>query len=326
MPLAVAAIAALLQPKSNAHGTTGSLASPAHMVLVSGPARHDLGINCRSGCFGPGSRPNAVVGRTIRLVLRNCCNAIPGFADRGAFSQPARYSFCFGEDEEGSTWVPIHVERGFAPDANVATVSSFTQMYALRDVSNDQPCDLLRRFASMARSRPVHRRPCTWQGTNRPRRLRPRASRPSRRRRLVEAGCKGVSLPAPRRASVWHAGRRSGRRSRRPSRRQMGCRHGGRCRGEPVWLIDSRRRANRRSRRSWPSIVVGLLPSLVAACLQPVLTISLNVGRLCVRSMFHTTIWRSSVALSFEISNRSCQCHQCHTFPAVVSLGVVVAV
>ncbi len=155
MPLAVAAIAALLQPKSNAHGTTGSLASPAHMVLVSGPARYDLGINCRAGCFGPGSRPNAVVGRTIRLVLRNCCNAIPGFADRGAFSQPGRYSFCFGEDEEGSTWVPIHVERGFAPGANVATVSSFTQMYALRDVSSE-PRDLLRRFATIARSRPVH--------------------------------------------------------------------------------------------------------------------------------------------------------------------------
>jgi hypothetical protein len=126
------------------------------MVLINGPARRHLEINCTAGCFGPGTRANATIGRALRLVIRNCCNAVPGFADRAALSQPARYSFCFGEDEEGSDWTHLHVERGFAPVANVATVSSFTDMSALRDLDSRTPEELLARFASMARSRPVH--------------------------------------------------------------------------------------------------------------------------------------------------------------------------
>lgn len=156
VPVVVSAVRALLDPKSNAHGTTGSLASPAHMVMVNGPARSALGINSSSGCFGPGARANATIGRALRLVLRNCCNALPGFADRAALSQPARYSFCFGEDEEASEWIPFHVERGFAREANVVTVSSFTEMYALRDLDSHTPEELLNRFASLARGRPVH--------------------------------------------------------------------------------------------------------------------------------------------------------------------------
>jgi hypothetical protein len=142
LPLLIAAARALLDPKSNAHGTTGSLASPAHMVLVNGPARRNLDINCGAGCFGPGRRANATIGRAIRLILRNCCNAL--------------YSLCFGEDEEGSDWRPLHVERGFQPESSVVTVSSFTEMYALRDLDSRTPEELLTRFAAMARGRPVH--------------------------------------------------------------------------------------------------------------------------------------------------------------------------
>jgi hypothetical protein len=156
MPIVVSAVQAFLDPRANAHGTTGSLASPAHMVLVNGPSRLTLGINCTAGCFGPGTRSNAVIGRALRLVIRNCCNAIPGFADRAALSQPARYSFCFGEDEEGSSWVPLHGERGFAPDDGVVTVSSFTEAYASRDLDSQTPEELLKRLASLARGRPVH--------------------------------------------------------------------------------------------------------------------------------------------------------------------------
>ena len=33
-----------------------------------------------------------------------------------------RYSFCFAENEEASDWVPLHVQRGFAPEQSTATV------------------------------------------------------------------------------------------------------------------------------------------------------------------------------------------------------------
>jgi len=37
---------------------------------------------------------------------------------------PGKYTFCFGEDEEGSPWDPLHVERGFEPSTSTVTVSS----------------------------------------------------------------------------------------------------------------------------------------------------------------------------------------------------------
>ena len=115
MPVVVAAVRAHLNEKGNCHSTTGTLSGAAQVVIVNGPARTALDVNCTAGCFGPGWRANATIGRALRLVIRNVCRAIPNFLDRASFSTPARYSFCFGEDEEGSPWVPMSVERGILP-------------------------------------------------------------------------------------------------------------------------------------------------------------------------------------------------------------------
>ena len=101
--------------KGNCHSTTGTLSGAAQVVIVNGPARKQLDINCTAGCFGPGWRANATIGRALRLVIRNVCRAVPNFLDRASFSTPARYTFCFGEDEEGSDWLPLSVERAFRP-------------------------------------------------------------------------------------------------------------------------------------------------------------------------------------------------------------------
>jgi hypothetical protein len=37
---------------------------------------------------------------------------------------PGKYTFCFGEDEEGSPWLPLHVERGFDPSESTVTVTT----------------------------------------------------------------------------------------------------------------------------------------------------------------------------------------------------------
>lgn len=156
MPVVAAAVRAWCHPKANAHGTTATLAGAAHPIIVNGPVRGELEIASRTGCFGPGHRANATIGRALRLIMRNTCHAIPGFADRAAYSQPARYSFCFGEDEEGSTWQPLHVERGWPAEASVVTVHSMTDNFVLHDTSSTTPEQLLDRVASTARSRPLH--------------------------------------------------------------------------------------------------------------------------------------------------------------------------
>jgi hypothetical protein len=156
MPLVLAATRAFLHPLANPHCVAATLAGASQLVIVNGPARNELGIRCRDGAFGPGSRANATIGRAIRLIVRNCARSIPGEADRAAFSTPARFTFCIGEDEDASDWIPMHVERGFAPSQSVVTLNSMTDAYGLFDDSSSNPEAFLDRLAHLCRCRPVN--------------------------------------------------------------------------------------------------------------------------------------------------------------------------
>jgi hypothetical protein len=68
-PVVTAALRGVLDPEYNLHGTLATTHSCAPMVMVSGPIRHKLGINCGSNCFGQGWRPNATIGRALGLML-----------------------------------------------------------------------------------------------------------------------------------------------------------------------------------------------------------------------------------------------------------------
>jgi hypothetical protein len=124
-PVVVAAVRAHLSLLGNSHCTTASLGGPSHAVVVNGPVRQELGIEGGQACFGPGFRANATIGRALRLVIRNLCKSVPGALDRAVFSTPARYSFCFAEDEEaGAPWLPLHEQLGFAAGDSTVTMLS----------------------------------------------------------------------------------------------------------------------------------------------------------------------------------------------------------
>jgi hypothetical protein len=123
-PVVAAAVRAQLHPKANAHSTTATLAGSAHAVIINGPVRAEIDVCSGQACFGPGFRANATIGRAVRLVIRNVENSVPGGIDRATFSWPLRYTFCFGENEEASSWEPLHVQRGFGRDDSVVTVHS----------------------------------------------------------------------------------------------------------------------------------------------------------------------------------------------------------
>ena len=154
MPVVLAAVRAILEEKANFHSTTGTLAGAAHAVIVNGPIRNELNINCKAACFGPGWRANATIGRALRLVIRNVGRGIPGFLDRATFSTPARYSLCFGENEEDSPWAPWHVERGFPQGSNAVTVQSTLTRTSASDVSK-RPDGILDAIARVVRRQGV---------------------------------------------------------------------------------------------------------------------------------------------------------------------------
>lgn len=121
-PVVVSTVRALLNPDYNLHGTLATTHPCAPGVILNGPIRTQLGVNCGSNCFGQGNRVNATIGRAVQLSLLNIGGAKPGEMDRSTQGSPAKYTFCFGENEEESPWEPYHVRRGFEVGDSVVTV------------------------------------------------------------------------------------------------------------------------------------------------------------------------------------------------------------
>ena len=66
------------------------------------PVAQKIGIHGGNGCFGPGFRANASIGRAIRLMLLNLGGGIPGVGSATVFSTPLRYTACLAENVERS--------------------------------------------------------------------------------------------------------------------------------------------------------------------------------------------------------------------------------
>ena len=94
----------------------------AFPILINGPIRKQLGINCTHNIFGPGDRANATIGRALRLMLLNIFNIRPHDLDQSTHGTPSKIYLCFGENQEESPWQPNHVDHGFAPEASTVMI------------------------------------------------------------------------------------------------------------------------------------------------------------------------------------------------------------
>src|SRR6185295_8009421 len=121
-PVVVAAIRGLCRPAFAYHGPASSTGGSAMVLIVNGPITRTLGINSGNNLFGQGHRPNATIGRAVRLVMMNVMNTRPGLLDRATLGTPGKYSFCFAENEDDHPWEPLHVTRGFRPEDSTVTV------------------------------------------------------------------------------------------------------------------------------------------------------------------------------------------------------------
>ncbi len=142
-PAVQASVAAVCEPSFNLYAlnTTTCCATPA--ILVNGPARRQLRIECGYSCLGNNGRAGATIGRALRLVMRNVGGAVPGAVSKSVFGQPGRISLCFGEWEEKSPWPAFHVRRGFAADDSVVTVHCATGTQDIADIYADTAEELI---------------------------------------------------------------------------------------------------------------------------------------------------------------------------------------
>ena len=94
------------------------------LLVVNGPVRTALGFNAGANLFGSGTRANATVGRTLRLVAINVFGLAPGVLDQSTQGTPAKYSLCIAENEEHSPWSGLPQEHGVAEGESTVTAIS----------------------------------------------------------------------------------------------------------------------------------------------------------------------------------------------------------
>jgi hypothetical protein len=106
-PIIVAAVEAMLDPSFNLYGVQATTHPVAPLLVVNGPYGRQVGLHSGSGCFGPGFRANATIGRAIRLILLNVGGAWPGRYDMATQGSPAKFAYCIAENEAASPWAPL---------------------------------------------------------------------------------------------------------------------------------------------------------------------------------------------------------------------------
>ena len=87
-PVVVAAVKAALHEGYNLAGTAATTGGANQVMIVNGPVAPKLGIQADAGCFGPGFRANAAIGRALRLIVRNVAGLTPGEMDKATLSSP----------------------------------------------------------------------------------------------------------------------------------------------------------------------------------------------------------------------------------------------
>ena len=152
-----AAVVAMQQPDFNLYGMQMTTHPCALMVVVQGPLAGELGISSGAGCMGSGHRANGTIGRAVRLVAMNIGGARPGEGevagdiDRATQGGPAKWSFCFAENQADSPWSPfaqdLYGERWDAADSFV-TVGAVEGPHNINDHQSTTGENLLKTIAA----------------------------------------------------------------------------------------------------------------------------------------------------------------------------------
>jgi hypothetical protein len=122
MPVLVTAVEAMARPEFVLLGVLASTGGYGVSLMLNGPIRKQIDLNCTNNLFGPGKLANATIGRALRLVQLNIGGVVPGVTDKSCHGWPGKYTLCWGENEEASPWDSYHVEKGYERAASTVSV------------------------------------------------------------------------------------------------------------------------------------------------------------------------------------------------------------
>lgn len=147
LPVVLGGLDLILRDEFNMNGVQGTMNAAAPLMIVNGPYAEKIGLHGGNGCFGPGFRANATIGRAIRLMLFNLGGGIPGVASATIFATPLRYTACVTENMAKNPWESLAVSRGYSPDDDVITCAMVESPRQCFDDVSQEPLRLLRGIA-----------------------------------------------------------------------------------------------------------------------------------------------------------------------------------
>ena len=143
LPVVLGGIGLMLREEFNLNGVQGTMHGVAPLMIVNGPYAAQIGIHGGNGCFGPGFRANASIGRAIRLMLMNLGGGIAGIGSATVFATPLRYTACVTENVERSPWETLAESRGHAKTDDVITCAMVESPRLCYDDASQDPERLL---------------------------------------------------------------------------------------------------------------------------------------------------------------------------------------
>jgi hypothetical protein len=147
LPVVLAAVEAVLDPAFAMHGVLATTMFVGPVLVVNGPIRRQISMNARGNALGQGNRANATIGRAVQLIIRNVGGGRPQEVDRATLGNPGKYTYCFAEDEEGSSWDPLSSDFGLARGVSSVTVFAGFGLQGVVDQKSRTPESLARSMA-----------------------------------------------------------------------------------------------------------------------------------------------------------------------------------
>ena len=144
LPVVLGALPIILRDEFNMGGVQCTMHGVAPLMIVNGPYAQQIGIHGGNGCFGPGFRANASIGRALRLILMNLGGGLAGLASATVFGSPLRYTACLTENVALSPWETIAKSNSYSGNANVITCAMVDSPRLHFDDVSTEPQRLLR--------------------------------------------------------------------------------------------------------------------------------------------------------------------------------------
>jgi hypothetical protein len=147
-PVVLAGVRAVLQPQFNVGSITTTTGGAAPVFIVSGSIAETLGIHGGTAVFGSGHRPNATIGRAIRLTMRNLGGATAATMEKSTHGWPGKYTMCFAEHQARTPWEPLHVDLGYPAAVSTVTAVAARGIHAVVEATQESGEGVLQTLVS----------------------------------------------------------------------------------------------------------------------------------------------------------------------------------